>query len=64
MENIDGLNLILHCRLCGVGGQHEIDISEENSLSNLSEKICRCVGVQVFDSNTDSLYVNEGLAGA
>lgn len=47
------------CRLCDIGGQHEIDIWDENpqtgsqSASGLSEKIFECIGVRVWDLSHD-----------
>lgn len=56
MENLLRSNLFFQCRLCGVGGAHEVDIWDRRTLSvhsdcsdylSLSEKIFECIGVQV-----------------
>lgn len=56
MENFLTSNLFFQCRLCGVGGDHEIDIWDKRTLSvhsdcsdelALNEKIFECIGVQV-----------------
>lgn len=49
MGKIRRLNLFSQCRLCGIYGPHKKDIFDEKSRigDNLSEKIFKCVGVQV-----------------
>lgn len=56
MEKIRLSDLLKLCRLCGQNGNHEANILERdadvagNNENQLSEKIFRCVGVQVSAS--------------
>lgn len=50
MPNPRETNSFSECRLCGIGGHHEIDIWNGNLHNDefpLSEKIFECVGLQV-----------------